>query len=197
LHTTAVSTTRARNRVVKAAHAAVRNRNGRLPAAKYDGGRVPARTWPSRGADVAESRHKCGRVAARMWPSRGADVGRVAAQTWADALLQPFVREVDAQLLERVLRKRLEAEDVQHADEREGALRQRQPAHHRHRRHAAEDVRLRRGRPHGRLRRLPCSGRGKAGRSAAAPQAAAARDSEADRRTGKASAKGKQPPAGQ
>jgi len=94
-----------------------------LPAVKYDGGRVAARMWPSRGANAAESRRGCGRVVAQMWPSCGADVGRVAAQMWADALLEPFVREVDAQLLERVVLEAFEAEDVEDADEAEVAAR--------------------------------------------------------------------------
>ena len=62
------------------------------PAARrcHGCGRVPARTWPSPGAEVAESRRGCGRVPAQTWPSPGADVaesrrrcGRVPAQMWA------------------------------------------------------------------------------------------------------------------
>ncbi len=52
-------------------------------------GRVPAPTWPSPGANVAESRRRRGRVPAPTWPSPGADVaesrhrrGRVPAPTW-------------------------------------------------------------------------------------------------------------------
>jgi hypothetical protein len=78
--------------------------SSRLPASPQQQGRVPVRMWPSRGADVAESRCRCGRVPVQMWPSRGADVaesrrrcGRVAVQMWPLLLLLWQLRQpIDA-----------------------------------------------------------------------------------------------------